>query len=449
MYRKISSEEQRRSSDDDYLSNIDDLEDIIGDEAFASFLNSDAEIQVGNEIYKYTDVGLFITTDYSKLNTYLEVKNISKDLLVRTDETSAREYLNSSPDGYSEIDDGLNYFRNAVIDVPILYDPSNDGGSGSGSGSGNGSNSSSTYESYIANLAPCDHKSGVFGDGIFGVNRICIDKYESDQRVKTKAFNYDYLLAYHIGVKIKHQKKGWTGVWRQQDTEEIGMLLDAAMFRYDSSPVVNTALSNLNLKTTFISPNQISPAYHKGYYKVNVTDWGSPTVPTNFITVNFTHTLYYPYPFEIFHDDLVIECWNNNSIIDMAVQQGNKNLVKEKLNKYAWDYIYKQSVNYLKAVATGSNYTMPNNATIISKHKVGSVWIHKTSKKFKINDSKVEKTFDWGAGIKLTLNESNNYNIMNSTIGPQEQSQKPKDLGVRLFGLAKRNGKWHGSLMEF
>lgn len=70
IYRKTSPEVQSRNSEDDYLSNIDDLEDIIGDEAFASFLNSDAEIQVGNEIYKYTDVGLFVTTDYSKLSLF-------------------------------------------------------------------------------------------------------------------------------------------------------------------------------------------------------------------------------------------------------------------------------------------------------------------------------------------------------------------------------------------
>lgn len=368
---------------------------------------------------------------------------------MRTNESSAQEYLRSSPSGYNEIDNGLNYFRNADDEEVEFEEPWNSSGSGSGTSSGNGANTPSTYQSYIANLTPCSPRSGLFGNDIFGVNKICIDNYESGQRVKTKAFNYDYFLAYHIGVKIKHQKRGWTGVWRQQDTEEIGMLLDGAMFRYDSSPVVGAALSNLNQKLAFISPNQITPAYHKGYYEVDVTNWTSPTLWNNFTTVNFNYTPYFPYPFEIFHDDLVIELWGNNSTVDNAVDQGNKNLTKERLNKYAWDFIYQRSTEYLKDKASGSNYKMPNSATIISKHKAGDVWVHKTSKSFKNNSSKVEKTFDWGAGIKLTLGANNNYNILKANIGPQEQSQKPKDLGVRLFGLAKRNGQWHGSLMQF
>ncbi|NCP21468.1 MAG: hypothetical protein GW847_05665, partial [Zetaproteobacteria bacterium] len=59
-------------TDTNYLENIDDLEDIIGDDAFASFLNGDGEVQVANNIYKYTDVGLFITptNSYPELITY-------------------------------------------------------------------------------------------------------------------------------------------------------------------------------------------------------------------------------------------------------------------------------------------------------------------------------------------------------------------------------------------
>ena len=42
----------------DYL---DDLEDIVGDDVFAAFLNNDAEILIDSKIYKYSDVGLFIS----------------------------------------------------------------------------------------------------------------------------------------------------------------------------------------------------------------------------------------------------------------------------------------------------------------------------------------------------------------------------------------------------
>lgn len=82
------------TSDEEILYDIDDLEELIGDDAYGAFLNDQAEIQVGQEIYKYTDVGLFVVSEdkYTTLEPYLISKNISTDLLVPTEE-SARVYV--------------------------------------------------------------------------------------------------------------------------------------------------------------------------------------------------------------------------------------------------------------------------------------------------------------------------------------------------------------------
>jgi len=45
--------------------------------------------------------------------------------------------------------------------------------------------------------------------------------YDGNHRVKTKFFSNDYLLAYEIGFKTKHQKKGWAGLWRKQKTDKM------------------------------------------------------------------------------------------------------------------------------------------------------------------------------------------------------------------------------------
>lgn len=65
-------------NEDVITDDIDDLEEIIGDDAYSAFLDSRAEIQVADQIYKYTDVGLFIVQDskYDELKQYLEVKAI-------------------------------------------------------------------------------------------------------------------------------------------------------------------------------------------------------------------------------------------------------------------------------------------------------------------------------------------------------------------------------------
>ncbi len=78
--QRLSTEFDLNRTEGDIYDDIDDLEEIIGDEAFSAFLNEQAEIQVGNTIYKYTDVGLFYATvdNFSVLDQYLEVKIFQK-----------------------------------------------------------------------------------------------------------------------------------------------------------------------------------------------------------------------------------------------------------------------------------------------------------------------------------------------------------------------------------
>lgn len=66
-------------SNEDIYEDLDDLEEVVGDDVYAAMLNGNAEIQVADNIYKYTDVGLFVTPveNYNNLETYLEVREIS------------------------------------------------------------------------------------------------------------------------------------------------------------------------------------------------------------------------------------------------------------------------------------------------------------------------------------------------------------------------------------
>ncbi len=84
---------------EDVLTDLDDLEEIIGDDAYSAMLNGEAEIQVANIIYKYTDVGLFISTteDYGVLINYLNTQNICPNLLEPTDAVVVQEYIANMP----------------------------------------------------------------------------------------------------------------------------------------------------------------------------------------------------------------------------------------------------------------------------------------------------------------------------------------------------------------
>ncbi|MBC7524337.1 MAG: hypothetical protein H7239_07860 [Flavobacterium sp.] len=189
---------------DDYFDYFDQIEEIIGDDVFAAFLNEKIEIQIEDIIYKYTDVGLFFAKEdkLDDLKNFLEVKNISEDLRYETPINSKQAIKTEFPlEGTTVINPDISYFK-------ILYvDPNDQGGGGppSYNPTQNGPTSSDpSYNVFLNNLQYCEPSHGLFGN-LFGDNYVCIDRYENRRRVKTKAFNYNYLIVYHMGVKVHHQ----------------------------------------------------------------------------------------------------------------------------------------------------------------------------------------------------------------------------------------------------
>lgn len=120
-------------NEDVITDDIDDLEEIIGDDAYAAFLDSRAEIQIANQIYKYTDVGLFIVQDskYDALKQYLEVKKISDDLMYATDESIRLAYIESQPSEEKVVvSDGIEYFIAKYAPVVVGAGGTSGGGTG-------------------------------------------------------------------------------------------------------------------------------------------------------------------------------------------------------------------------------------------------------------------------------------------------------------------------------
>ena len=441
----------KNATTEDVIEHIDDLEDIIGDEAFAAFLNGEAEIQIGDEIYKYTDAGLFITTDYEDLTAYLDSKNISKNLLIASCPGDVYYFItNEIPEtGLTVIDTNLKYFR-ADSDREIVVVDTSDctGGGGTTSGDTSGddttdsTSSSAELEAFVSALEPCNPSSGLFG-GLFGTNKVCIDRYESKKRVKTKAFDYNYFIAFHLGVKVKHQKKGWTGIWRKQDTDEVGMIIERAQFKYDFTQVFGAALNAINQRKTFASPLVNVPTAKKGLYHYEVITTGA-----GYTFLDFDYSTTSPYPYDVFQDDLVIEYFGNNNIIDWALDQGDDQLTSEKLNEFFWNTAWSQTKSTLRGLAS-SSFEMPDDITFLSKHPaVGQLWVQKVRKDFGANRAEQAQSFDWGVGVSITLKESNGFAVSKANVGPYVP-QQPDKFAVRMVGVAKRNGEWHGSLLEF
>lgn len=212
-------------SDEDIYEDIDDLEEIVGDEVYAAMLNGEAEIQVADNIYKYTDVGLFVTPvdNYANLENYLEVKQISPNLLEPTELSVREEFISDKPvdvlTPLENTENKINYF------ISTLENPDNGGETGGGGYGGGGYSGGSTYtEPSIADIVNGlkigEVRQPKLGN-LFGRTWVTDDRYEDRRRVKVKFYSQNLYLVYAIGCKVKHQYKGRLG-WRKENADKLG-----------------------------------------------------------------------------------------------------------------------------------------------------------------------------------------------------------------------------------
>lgn len=437
----LSNRNIKKSIKKPYTERVNDLEYIIGDRAFASLLNSDAEIQISNKIYKYTDVGLFITKtgNYDELIHLLETKRISTNLLIPTEKSSKSQILDEIPNGgYTSLENNITYYRSPI---KLKEKPNKPIGGGPNPPPPN--DTTQSLEEFLANLETSYEGNGTFG-GLFGTNKVCIKEYDGGgRRVKLKAFNYDYGIAFHIGVKVKHQYKGWTGIWRKEDVDKIVLGVQAATFYYDFRNVSLSTIKFLDLDQAFYSP-LLSKSY-SGYYELGKNAYG------DIQTLNYIPTHSNPYPYDMFNgDDLIVEVWSHNDLWDKYVLRNiNKSLSNEKLNDYFYSTIWNTLKTQVRNFTKDFNYTMPEKITYMSKHPDdGILHVFKKVMKSNTNDAKIAETFGWGVGIGLTLNPSNGFKVRNANAGAPNL-QKPNGFHATLFGATLSNGVWHGCKFSF
>ncbi|MCT3649863.1 hypothetical protein HZQ28_17970 [Elizabethkingia anophelis] len=442
-------------NDEQIKDDIDDLEDIIGDDAFAAFLNNNGEIQVDNKIYKYTDVGLFIVSDnkYSVLQQYLATNNISNNLLISTDPEIREGFIDNNtnpttgPGGWVDpnrdntpvitaITPDIGYFcpyiprvyppkqpdTNPPKPAPVPIDPE------------------VAVNNFVNSLPKCDTYR-TWLQSIFGDSDMCVDKYESHRRVKTKAYNQNYYLVYNIGVQVKHQYKGWTGLWRKEKADEIRLGVTASEFHYDYTPYLSYLVPKTRQTNVYNNGNRLlfnaasfwSPGYYPGSYTM-----------TGYSIQN--------YP-KIFQDDIYIEdivpFIGNGSNIDLidkglyaAAKAGNNVLAYDKLNQLFWDEVMKRTGNLWQSLGKPKP---SNNVTYsYSVPEFGKLYIHKMFYRKENNVSYSERTFDWGFQIGFNIGSDGSISPNTSASG----LIRPKGYKVRMYGIAKKNGAWHGSKID-
>ncbi len=221
---------------------IDFDDELIADDEFASILNDEREVIVNDTLYKYTYSGMFSVHKNEKqlLDDYIKVNDIEyltpePRSLKRGNTKLTPQITQSLPTTHKLLypqEEQCGIF-NSGMDA-FFNDDDCDYGGGGGGGYNPPVDHTQNLVNLIDNLGPCDTLNGFLnnGFGLFGVTKKCYANFDSKYRTKTKYWKENYLIWNSIGVKVKHQKKGWTGFWSAKSTDEVALSISQASFKY-------------------------------------------------------------------------------------------------------------------------------------------------------------------------------------------------------------------------
>ncbi|WP_299364818.1 hypothetical protein [Winogradskyella sp.] len=437
--------------DGELVEEFDD--DLISDDDFASVLNDQREVIVGDSLYKFTYEGLFSvkTADKPLLDTYIEDNNI--EYLVEANESIIRGEIMVTPDIKKQVPtvQDLQYVNNChdnpSIDAAPDYSiseyledgPCNDyggggsyGGGSSGGGSSGGSNPPPTDHTaslvaFVQNLEACKTINGFLdsGFGIFGVSKKCYDNFSSKYRTKTKYYKENYLIYNAIGVKVKHQKKGWTGLWRAKSTNEVALMISQASFKY--------TINIPNFPSIYAPP--------KFYFFENKIFNSQGQLQ------NYANAIYKPpFPEVPFVSEVTVtEFINHATGADLSVSDLRENF-------------YAGTWQIAKAIVNSQKGRDPKNVTHIlySPTKVYLTYIDLENRK--LNTKKITKVFDWnfGIGFKFNVNIDGQGNLSTDLISDFgfDKIKIPKlydydDVKIDFVGVTRRGDTWKGSRLVY
>lgn len=435
--------------DGELVGEFDD--DLITDDEFASILNDKREIIVDNVLYKYTYSGMFsIDADKKQLlDDYIEKNNIEylivdPNTITRTEEQITTEITKTAP-SYDQIEDpdgcldssgDINYYGRTtetsfgIAETETSFYPysgcsSGETWSGSGtSGSPITVNHTQNLVNLINDLEACNTLNGFLnsGFGLFGVSRKCYANFDdSKYRTKTKYWKENYLIWNSIGVKVKHQKKGWTGLWRAKSTDEVSLSVSQATFKYKIS-IPNFSQTYAPLKMYFFEDKIFNSQAQILTYANAIYKPPKPDIPfVNDVTM-------VEYVNDLVGTQLSVE--KMRSLFYSGAWQGAKQIVNQYKNrdpKNVTHIIYTPTEVYV-------NYVNIENR--------------------KLNTSKIVSRLDYNfsLGIKFNLDvDSNGHYSTNLGLGSVTipKLYDYNEVKMDFVGATRRGNTWKGSRIVY
>ncbi|PIF33326.1 hypothetical protein CLU81_3925 [Flavobacterium sp. 9] len=408
--------------DEQIIDHYDIVEDIIGDELFLSLLNENAEIQVDNIIYKYTDQGILFCNkeNINELYTFMSIYQI-KSLSDIGEVNVHQKYPKFNPNGglkqvtahiSSFVDDkGTENISNSLTNISAK----------SMSTQAVMASTDPVFNNVVDNLQICNPSSPWLAN-LFGQTKICTTNYESKRRVKLKYYNVNLFLAFSIGVNVKHQFRGWTGIWREENTDSVALGVNSVTWFFDNSKVFSNPYNSMIVNyyvadsgKLYTSLNSYNNAIYAG------TDKPIPNLPIKKLDM----------------------------IIEVAADFIGKDLTEYEIRKLFYGQIYPQAENIMKS----NNKPINEIGVILNQRGQTIVQYYNLGAKC-TNCSDRQKTFDWGfvtPKIIYTFGAGNggDFNVKTGFNDLKFDFKNPKVTGINIYGMANKHGKWYGFKMVF
>lgn len=430
--------------DGELVEEYDD--DLISDDEFASFLNDEREIIIGDSLYKFTYSGLFSVKkdNKHKLDKYIEDNNIeylipdantiARGKTAPTDEINrlvpTREYIQEP------IGECYNNYDNS-IDVPEFEELS------CGSGGGSSTPKSHTVvdhteslNNYMKTLDACNTINGFLdsGFGIFGTSKKCYSNFDSKYRTKTKFWKEKYYVYNSIGIKVKHQKKGWTGLWRAKSTDEVGLAIKLATFSYtikiSDFPSLYAPKKLYFFEDKIFDSEAKAVSYNNAIYKPE-----KPDIPfLNDVTV-------VEWVDETFGYELTVE--KARKLFYTGAWAGAKSIVKSEKG---------EEVKRVVHVLYGTNRGAASGTTKV-------IVTYADLENRKLNTKKIVNRFDFnfGIGFKFSVDVDSNgrYNTNVNGWGDLPKHitipklYDYKEIEIDFVGVSRKGNVWKGSNLKY
>ncbi|MEO8254946.1 MAG: hypothetical protein ABI554_11230 [Flavobacterium sp.] len=409
-------------TDDTIIEHYDELDDILGDDLFQSLLNENGEIQVGDIIYVYTEYGLlFANKEYvNEIYNFMQVNQINSLGDIGEMGINQRYPSFNSNGGLKQVTSHVISFIDIKEAKKISKNPINNFDKFISIESVMATQEP-IFNDVVNNLSTCN-PSNPWLANLFGETKVCTTNYERKRRVKLKYYNVNLFLAYSIGVKVKHQFRGWTGIWREERTDEIALGVNSVTWFFDNSKVFNNTTNSMIVN----------------YY---ITDTGKLYTSLN----SYNNAIYAgtnkPIP------NLPIK--NLDLVIEVAADYIGKDLNEYQIRKLFYGSIYGEAQKIMKSL----NKPMDEVGVIINQRGQSIVQYYNLGTKC-TNCSDIQKNFDWGiVSPKITYNfgvgNGGDLKINTGFNDLKFDFKNPKVTGINVYGMAKKNGTWYGFKMVF